>query len=114
MDLFMKASIPHHLHPLFEACHIVDALGLDEVNPCGGLLGQPDGPEFKGVAKGILRCPDEELDLSLNLLFSPEERPLIPHRSNTINQLEGIQIVNILRVNLVSKGVMVSGEAEHV
>jgi len=99
----MEPTVTDHLHPLLEPVHVIDALGLDEVDPGGRLFPEPDSPEFEGVAEWILRGADEEVDLSVDFLLAAQERSFVAQRSNTINQLNGVKVVNIFCVHLVSK-----------
>jgi hypothetical protein len=55
--LFGQPFVPGHGHPLFKSIQIVDALGLDELRSCSHLLGEPDDPERKRIAKGLAAAP---------------------------------------------------------
>ena len=57
------------LHDAAEVLDVVDALGLDEVRPGGGLLGQANDAEVDRVAQGRPRGADEELEAALKKIL---------------------------------------------
>ena len=116
----MESPGPDLFHPLLKPLHIVDALGLDKIDPGFHLLGQPDHPELERVAEGIRRGPDEYPGLHnrgiLAVLYfiTADEQLLISHRLQGIYKLDGVKIEDILAGAVVAELLVIAGKAEDV
>jgi hypothetical protein len=101
-------------HPLPEARHIIYALGLDEVDAGGGLFCRAQRPEFEGIGKGIGRSADKHIDVAFDLFLSAHQCFFVAHRFYHMDQLHGIQIMDVLCMDLIPEGMVIAGETDDV
>ena len=96
----MKIPLPESAHPLLKLVYVVDALGLDELGTAGDFLGKAGYPHLKGIGKGVGRSPHKHFGRPFNIV-APQKLSVIPHVPHGLDQLHGIQIMNILALGTV-------------
>ena len=105
--LFMQAPFSCKPHPFFKFIQIVDTLGLNKLHSRSDFFCQSGDPDLKWICKGVGRSTHKHFRWALDVL-SPEEFPFVPHVSDGLDQLHGIQIKNILSLRLIPKVLMVA------
>ena len=109
VNFFMQSAIPDLLHPFFKFIQVVDALGLDEFRSGSNFLCQPGNADFKRIGKRVGRRADKHLRRAFDIVAA-EKFALIAHVSHCLEQLHGVQIVNILALSVITEALVVAGK----
>ena len=100
-------------HTADDAIAFIDALGLDKFSTGGDFFGKTRHPDLKGVGKGVGCGANKEVGWHLDL-FTTKELAFITHMPDGLNELHGIKIEYILGLRVITKALVVAGQAEHI
>src|SRR5208282_3631559 len=99
----MDAEIDHPLHEVAEAGNVEDHLGLNEVGAGLDLLAETIGPPVDRITERVLGGADEESRVDSFDLLAALEAVRIAKFCHHMNELHGIDVVDVLRLLMISE-----------